>query len=199
MKNNILRKVVPLQRMGDNGNGSGKLSWLLIFIAAVLTAINVTVYSCDREDRKFTVERTVHDTVTETDTEYITSSFSFLPFAPKTRTLVRWDTLRLKDTGNNNALTLPIERLEYNDEVITEDSCRVRYRASVTGYNPSLDTISFDLTYPKIIETNTVTVTERVKEKAPRFTFGPSVGAGWGIFNKKPDLYVGFTATYRLN
>jgi len=198
MNNNILRKVVPLQRMEDNGNGSGKLSWLLIFIAAVLTAINVTVYSCDREDRKFTVERTVHDTVTETDTEYISSSFSFLPFAPKARTLVRWDTLRLKDTGNNNALTLPIERLEYNDEVITEDSCRVRYRASVTGYNPSLDTISFDLTYPKITETNTVTVTERVKEKAPRVSVGLQTGFGYGVFNKKPDLYVGFGFSYRF-
>ena len=198
MNNNILRKVVPLQRMEDNGNGGGKLSWLLIFIAAVLTAINVTVYSCDREDRKFTVERTVHDTVTETDTEYISSSFSFLPFAPKTRTFVRWDTLRLKDTGNNNALTLPIERLEYNDEVITEDSCRVRYRASVTGYNPSLDTISFDLTYPKITETNTVTITETVKEKAPRVSVGLQTGFGYGVFNKKPDLYVGFGLSYRF-
>lgn len=198
MNDNIFRKVVPLQRMEDNGNGSGKLSWLLIFITAVLTAINVTVYSCDREDRKFTVERTVHDTVTETDTEYISSSFSFLPFAPKTRTFVRWDTLRLKDTGNNNALTLPIERLEYNDEVITEDSCRVRYRASVTGYNPSLDTISFDLTYPKITETNTVTVTERVIQKAPRVSVGVQTGFGYGVFNKKPDLYVGFGLSYRF-
>lgn len=32
-----------------------------------------------------------------------------------------------------------------------------------------------------------------------RFTLGVQVGAGYGLINRKPDLYVGFGVTYRLN
>lgn len=33
-----------------------------------------------------------------------------------------------------------------------------------------------------------------IKKKKPLFYYGIGVGAGYGLFNKKPDLYIGFNA-----
>lgn len=159
-----------------------------LFIVTIL-------FCCFRGCHKSTeAQQPATDTVVVTETDTIHETTSVVHFFPKPikEVEVRWDTVR-KDT------ILPIVSRTYSDTISKEDGAELRYIASVSGHNPSLDSISFDLTYPKITETKTVTVTEKFIQKAPRFTFGPSVGAGWGIFNKKPDLYVGFTATYRLN
>lgn len=36
------------------------------------------------------------------------------------------------------------------------------------------------------------------KQKPKHFSFGPSVGIGYGILNRKPDLFVGVTASWKL-
>lgn len=36
------------------------------------------------------------------------------------------------------------------------------------------------------------------KQKKSRFSIGPSVGFGYGVFSKKPDIFIGATITYNL-
>lgn len=36
------------------------------------------------------------------------------------------------------------------------------------------------------------------EQKKSRFSIGPSVGFGYGIFSKKPDIFIGATITYNL-
>lgn len=43
---------------------------------------------------------------------------------------------------------------------------------------------------------NVITWNER--QKKPRFSIGPSIGVGYGMFSKKIDLFVGATLTYNL-
>ena len=63
---------------------------------------------------------------------------------------------------------------------------------------PKLDSIKFALRgfYTKDREVITKTITTQQKPK--KLHFGPSVGAGYGITNKKPDIYVGVSLTLDL-
>ena len=44
----------------------------------------------------------------------------------------------------------------------------------------------------------TETITKVVERPARRFTFGPSVGLGYGVLNKQADVFVGVTATWNV-
>lgn len=76
--------------------------------------------------------------------------------------------------------TVPVEQKVYSDSL---------YTAWVSGCRPSLDSIRLRIP--------TVTVRQTVTRK-PRYAVGPSVGAGYGIFNRKPDIYIGFSLTLHL-
>lgn len=174
---------------------------LFIFISMKYTKyiipalfIVTILFCCFRGCNKSTeAQQPATDTVVVTETDTIHETTSVVHFFPKPikEVEVRWDTVR-KDT------ILPIVSRTYSDTIRKEDGAELRYIASVSGHNPSLDSISFDLTYPKIIETNTVTVTKKFIQKAPRVSVGLQTGFGYGVFNKKPDLYVGFGFSYRF-
>lgn len=72
------------------------------------------------------------------------------------------------------AVILPITQKKYEKET---------YRAYVSGYEPNLDSI---FVYQK-------TITEKVvvNAKQPRFGAGVVTGVGYGLINKRPDVYVG--------
>lgn len=71
---------------------------------------------------------------------------------------------------------IPIMQKRYEDSL---------YTAWVSGYEPALDSI--DIRLPTITET----VTKTVVKPSPLITFGVQVGGGYGVFNRKPDIYVG--------
>ena len=71
---------------------------------------------------------------------------------------------------------IPIIQKRYDDSL---------YTAWVSGYEPALDSI--DLRLPTITET----VTKTVVKPSPLITFGVQIGGGYGVFNRKPDVYVG--------
>lgn len=71
---------------------------------------------------------------------------------------------------------VPIVQKRYEDSL---------YTAWVSGYEPALDSIRLYL--PEV----TTTITETVVQPAPLITFGIQAGAGYGVFNRKPDIYIG--------
>mgnify|MGYP003291603674 CR=1 FL=1 len=91
------------------------------------------------------------------------------------------DTIRLNDTL---LVEVPVEQKRYDDSL---------YTAWVSGYQPQLDSIA--LHQPTIVET----VTRTIVKPAPRFSIGPSVGAGVSITGTpRLGVYAGFTVQYRL-
>lgn len=66
------------------------------------------------------------------------------------------------------------------------------YMAWVSGYEPRLDSIEV---YQK-----TVVVTKRVegRGKSKRFSVGLTGGFGYGVFTRKPDVWVGVGCTWRI-
>lgn len=84
------------------------------------------------------------------------------------------------------AVEIPITQKKYE----TED-----YKAYVSGYEPSLDSI---FVYRTTIR-ETVTMSENRKTRwHDRFGFGLTVGAGYGTIHKQADVFVGAGLFYRI-
>lgn len=79
-------------------------------------------------------------------------------------------------------VSVPISTTVYNDS---------SYRAVISGYRVNLDTIQI---YPKH---TTTTITNSIF-KQKRWYIGIQAGAGWGIYNKQPDIFLGVGVSYRL-
>ena len=78
---------------------------------------------------------------------------------------------------------VPIYQKRYEDSL---------YTAWVSGYRPNLDSIRLYL--PEV----QTTVTKTIVTPAPLITFGIQAGGGYGIINRKPDIYVGVGAQLNL-
>lgn len=173
-------------------NKPRKTAWMVIAIAAFLTLINVLVYQCSKADVE---EKITTDTVWQSDTIMTTDTFCFYQPQFKLEYIERWDTILTSDTVS---VPIPMKRVRYEDSVVKDNGATVLYYASVSGYEPSLDTLDFNVTYPEITNTEYVTTTIEKIKPAPRLSIGPSIGFGYGIFNKQVDMYAGLSLTYRF-
>lgn len=91
------------------------------------------------------------------------------------------DTVRLP--GDTITMEVAVEQKRYDDSL---------YTAYVSGYRPQLDSIRLHL--PNTI--TETTITQRIAP--PRLSIGIQTGAGYGIINHKPDIYLGIGAQWRL-
>ncbi len=82
-------------------------------------------------------------------------------------------------------VSLDIEQKRYEDSL---------YTAWVSGYQPALDSINLRL--PTI--TNTFTITNTIQKQSPRISFGVQAGAGYGLFSRTPDIYLGVGGQIRF-
>ena len=109
-----------------------------------------------------------------------------LPVSSTNGTGVVSDTATSRDNERSDSMSVevPISQKRYETE---------QYRAYVSGFEPSLDSI---FVYQK-------TVTERVAvtpqhTKQPRIGFGMVAGAGYGVINKQADVFVGCAVYIRI-
>jgi len=162
---------------------------LLIFLVGLIISFVAGYWVGQKVERA--------DMMQHTDTTYVTM-YDTIPFyypVPKDSSVIRYitrsfpsepqgtltDTLSVKQ--DSVSVTIPITQKVYEAD---------SYRAYVSGYEPSLDSI--------FVREKTVreTVTIPVKQKQNRFGFGVGVGAGYGIINKKPDIFIGGTVNMRI-
>lgn len=98
-----------------------------------------------------TVQVTKYDTIVREKPVFVTSS------------TIRHDTVRFTTLERDTVFVdVPIERRVYHEDSL--------YHAVVSGFRPSLDTL---VVWPK---TTTITIREKVKTPAPRFSFGATLG-----------------------
>ena len=79
-------------------------------------------------------------------------------------------------------VNLPIETKVYQDS---------NYRAVISGYKASLDSIS-------IFNKNQIQYINKIIYKTKKWNISPSVGFGYGAFNRKFDMYLGFSINYNF-
>lgn len=152
---------------------------LVIAVLSLLLGLSVTLQYLHHSNRNSTGNSLRTDTVTITKIDTVTVTKPVIQY--KYITQVITDTLYNTDSINV-PVHIPIERTIFQDST---------YRAVVSGYRASLDTIQV---YP--IHTYTTITNTIIKQK--RFNIGIQAGVGYGICTKKPDVYVGLGVSYRL-
>lgn len=168
------------------------LVWLMCFMGWVGWRVGLS--SQEAHEAQDTIRATVTDTVpfyqpVAKDSLVIRYVTKVLPVSSRENSEAR-DTemvaIASQHTGHGDSMSVevPISQKRYETE---------QYRAYVSGFEPSLDSI---FVYQK-------TVTERVAvtpqhTKQPRIGFGIVAGAGYGVINKQADVFVGGAVYIRI-
>lgn len=152
------------------------LSWILGIILALSLVLNIALIA-ERE----------RDNIPKVEYVY------------KTDTVIKWkydtDTVYMTNT-----------RIEYetkviNDTVWIKDE-PVTTTDSTSNYVIDINAVKLNWYRLRMMKNDTITInTTTVKTiNAPKsgFYYGLGVGAGYGMFTRKPDIFVGFTIGYRF-
>ena len=119
------------------------------------------------------------DTITVTDTIIIT--------APrlKEKEVIKKDTVYLPSPTLDDTIDviLPLEEKVYEDST---------FRAVISGFKPSLKELTI---YPT---TTTISEKKLIRTKEKGFKLRPSIGIGYGLINREPDLWIGISLTYNF-
>ena len=97
------------------------------------------------------------------------------------------DTLYLPTPQDTTALT--IEQKHYQDSISD---------IYISGYQPQIDSIQYHIPYKTVYVDKVVEVPQQRKWYEDRFVISAGVYAGYGLFNKQPDVFVGLGVGVRL-
>lgn len=158
--------------------------FIIVIVTAAVTAILLSPWlSRERfQSRTPTVDTVIYiDTFTKIDTVKVPNTI-LVP--SKTDTV--WQEKIHKDT------TLQVTRKTYD---IDNDS--VGAHVVVSGINPNVDSLSIWDKKTSYSVNSTVIKTVPMKD-TKRFKIYPTIGVGYGVFSRKPDMYIGVGFTYNL-
>ena len=158
--------------------------FLLVIVTAAVTAILLSPWlSRERfKSRTPTIDTVIDvDTFTKIDTVKIPHTI----LVPSKTDTVYQERIA-KDT------TLNVTRKTYD---IDNDS--VGAHVVVSGINPMVDTLSIWSKKTSYSVNKTIIKTIPMKD-TKRFKIYPTIGVGYGVFSRKPDMYIGIGFTYNL-
>ena len=139
---------------------------LIAFLIAVIILLLFHSYQLSKKPEIYTYH---------TDVKIIKDTFT--QYLPKPI-----ETIKLKDTTiyvtDTTYIILPIEKKRYTTE---------NYDLTISGYNPTLESITVFPTTKLIYHTTAIN-----EKKKVTFNHGVQGGFGYGIFNKKFDLWLGY-------
>ena len=158
--------------------------FLLVIVTAAVTAILLSPWlSRERfQSRTPTIDTVIDiDTFTKVDTVNVPHTI----LIPSKTDTVYQERIE-KDT------TLNVTRKTYD---IDNDS--VGAHVVVSGINPSVDTLSIWSKKTSYSVNKTIIKTIPMKD-TKRFKIYPTIGVGYGVFSRKPDMYIGIGFTYNI-
>ena len=158
--------------------------FLLVIVTAAVTAILLSPWlSRERfQSRTPTIDTVIDiDTFTKIDTVKVPHTI----LVPSKTDTVYQERIQ-KDT------TLQVTRKTYD---IDNDS--VGAHVVVSGINPMVDTLSIWSKKTSYSVNKTIIKTIPMKD-TKRFKIYPTIGVGYGVFSRKPDMYIGIGFTYNI-
>ena len=160
----------------------------IVFILVITNVIFFTIFSIITYRRVQPVPQTKTITVTETLTQVIYDTIFIDHF--ETVKLPVVDTVTIINDSiriDSVFVVLPISKYSV-DTTFTTDTTSLNIRIQNSGYAVTLDTIFYDFKYtPRPPKTNFF---------RDHFKFGVGVSTGFGVFSKKPDIFVGVGLHY---
>ena len=161
-------------------------TFLIVIVTAAATAILLSPWLAN--DRFKNVKHTTIDTVIKRDTIIDVDTFNVphTVLVPSRTDIIYQERIQ-KDT------TLQVTRKTYD---IDNDS--VGAHVVISGVNPRIDTMSIWAKKTSYTIDRTITKTIPIKD-SKRFKIYPTIGVGYGVFSRKPDMYIGIGLTYNFN
>ena len=149
--------------------------WVVIGLIALSLVTNVVLLSRQQPEPTVVIE---HDTVWRDTTIYqpVASETIQTGRVVYVKVAVPQPHTQLDTVHDSIEVPVPIVQKRYDDSL---------YTAWVSGYEPNLDSIRI---YTPEVHT---TITTTIVKPSPMITFGIQAGAGYGVINKRPDIFIG--------
>ena len=168
--------------------------YILIGVSVICILLSMTMGKCSRTEIQTKVET---DTVFQEriDTIHLTHTVTrYRPQPTRTDTIFVTDT-QTQEVAQHIKKTYEVDSLQI--DTTSTPHGMVSYHLLVRTDNYDVDSIAlrFNVDYPKITQTQTITKTVTRKK---HWNYGIQTGLGYGIYNRKPDLYIGVGVNYNL-
>ena len=168
--------------------------YILIGVSVICILLSMMMGKCSRTEIQTKVET---DTVFQEhiDTMHITHTVTrYRPQPTRTDTIFVTDA-QTQEVAQHIKKTYEVDSLQI--DTTSTPHGMVSYHLLVRTDNYDIDSIAlrFNVDYPKIIQTQTITKTVTKKK---HWNYGIQTGIGYGIFNRKPDLYIGVGIQYNI-
>ena len=168
--------------------------YILIGVSVICILLSMTMGKCSRTEIQTKVET---DTVFQEriDTIHLTHTVTrYRPQPTRTDTIFVTDA-QTQEVAQHIKKTYEVDSLQI--DTTSKPHGMVSYHLLVRTDNYDIDSIAlrFNVDYPKIIQTQTITKTVTKKK---RWNYGIQTGIGYGIYNRKPDLYIGVGLQYNI-
>ena len=168
--------------------------YIMIGVSVICILLSMMMGKCSKTEIQTKVET---DTVFQEriDTIHITHTVTrYRPQPTRTDTIFITDA-QTQEVAQHIKKTYEVDSLHIDTTCIPPAS--VNYHLLVRTDNYDIDSIAlrFNVDYPKIIQTQTITKTVTKKK---HWNYGIQTGFGYGIYNRKPDLYIGVGIQYNM-
>ena len=168
--------------------------YIMIGVSVICILLSMMMGKCSKTEIQTKVET---DTVFQEriDTIHITHTVTrYRPQPTRTDTIFITDA-QTQEVAQHIKKTYEVDSLHIDTTCIPPAS--VNYHLLVRTDNYDVDSIAlrFNVDYPKIIQTQTITKTVTKKK---RWNYGIQTGFGYGVYNRKPDLYIGVGVNYNI-
>ena len=168
--------------------------YIMIGVSVICILLSMLMGKCSKTEIQTKVET---DTVFQEriDTIHITHTVTrYRPQPTRTDTIFITDA-QTQEVARHIKKTYEVDSLHIDTTCIPPAS--VNYHLLVRTDNYDVDSIAlrFNVDYPKIIQTQTITKTVTRKK---HWNYGIQTGFGYGVYNRKPDLYIGVGIQYNM-
>ena len=166
----------------------------MIGVSVICILLSMMMGKCSKTEIQTKVET---DTVFQEriDTIHITHTVTrYRPQPTRTDTIFITDT-QTQEVAQHIKKTYEVDSLQI--DTTSTPHGMVSYHLLVRTDNYDVDSIAlrFNVDYPKIIQTQTITKTVTRKK---HWNYGIQTGFGYGIYNRKPNLYIGVGIQYNM-
>ena len=168
--------------------------YMLIGVSVICILLSMVMGKCSKTEIQTKVET---DTVFQEriDTIHLTHTVTrYRPQPTRTDTIFITDA-QTQEVAQHIKKTYEVDSLQI--DTTSTPHGMVSYHLLVRTDNYDVDSIAlrFNVDYPKIIQTQTITKTV-IRKK--HWNYGIQTGFGYGIYNRKPDLYIGVGIQYNI-
>ena len=168
--------------------------YIMIGVSVICILLSMIMGKCSRTEIQTKVET---DTVFQERIDTIHLTHTVTRYRPQP---TRTDTIFITD-AQTQEVAQHIKKTYEVDSLHIDTTCTppasVNYHLLVRTDNYDVDSIAlrFNVDYPKIIQTQTITKTVTRKK---HWNYGIQTGFGYGVYNRKPDLYIGVGIQYNM-